>query len=225
MIPLQNKVFLVDICGTLFKSNTTMDFMRFHFSNTKWLKFINKILKIRLICFINSRIYKYLNIDIIRAYCIRQLRGYSRDDLARMTTIYYDEYLSKVKNDTVIDLIYQKKEKGLKLVLVSATLDCIAFEISKRLNIPTMLSSKLAYKKDSCCGTLEEDLLGKKLFYLCKYGYIKPYSCVITDNYSDLDIIKECESAYLVHYKGAKNRWQSLLDLKNSKYHILTLDK
>ena len=50
-----------------------------------------------------------------------------------MAHIFYNEYLVTVINRPVIDIIEAKRKEGIRLILVSATLDVIAKEVSERL--------------------------------------------------------------------------------------------
>ena len=80
-----------------------------------------------------------------------------------MAHIFYNEYLVTVINRPVIDIIEAKRKEGIRLILVSATLDVIAKEVSERLGIPDVFSSHLSYDKQNVClGRLKIDLLGNK---------------------------------------------------------------
>ena len=48
-----------------------------------------------------------------------------------MAHIFYNEYLVTVINRPVIDIIEAKRKEGIRLILVSATLDVIAKEVSE----------------------------------------------------------------------------------------------
>lgn len=213
-----NNIFLIDICGTIFSSNTTMDFMRFHFDRTSWFQLVERLLRYRIVGFLNARIHRYFHWDIIRWFCIKHLKGYSEKQIQDMTKTYYDEFLSKKINTNVIEVIENQRKLGKILIIVSATLDCIAAEISNRLNIPMQYSSKLLYDNGICTGRLAVDLLNGKLRVLEKEGYTGYFSGVITDNYTDVDIIEKSYTAYLVQYKDRKNKWPDLLNLDNPKY-------
>ena len=68
-----------------------------------------------------------------------------------MAHIFYNEYLVTVINRPVIDIIEAKRKEGIRLILVSATLDVIAKEVSERLGIPDVFSSHLSYDKQNVC--------------------------------------------------------------------------
>ena len=154
----EDKYFLIDICGTLYQSNTTFDFIRYFFSEKPW---------------------------------------YIR----------------------VIDIIESNRKEGIRLILVSATLDVIAKEVSERLGIPDVFSSHLSYDKQNVClGRLKIDLLGNKANCLKSSNILEPYYGTITDNYSDLELILKSENSYVVVTdKQYQNKWEYLL--KNNRYN------
>lgn len=207
-----NKLFLIDICGTIFRSNTTFDFMRYWFSDASWYKRMQFFRHFRIVGFLNAKIHHYFHIDIMRQYTISKLRGYTEQELLSMTTKFYDEFLSLVINKKIIDLIEKKRQEGAKLVIASATLDCISKEVAKRLNIDIQYSSELDYKDGVCQGKLKSDLLASKLCKLKSLGLNMSFDFeVVTDNYSDSDIISKAEYAYLIQYSEKPNKWSRYL--------------
>lgn len=124
-----------------------------------------------------------------------------------------------VINRPVIDIIEAKRKEGIRLILVSATLDVIAKEVSERLDIPDVFSSHLSYDKQNVClGRLKIDLLGNKANCLKSSNILEPYYGTITDNYSDLELILKSENSYVVVTdKQYQNKWEYLL--KNNRYN------
>lgn len=207
-----NTVLFIDICGTIFNSNTTFDFMKYWFSETSWYKRIQLVRKLRILGFLNAKIHKWFDIDLIRRYAISKLRGYTNQQLSEMTAKFYDEFLSLVINDKVIGFIEKKRQEGAKLIIVSATLDCISKEVATRLNIETQYSSELDYKNGVCQGKLKNDLLASKLSMLRLLEVDLDNYEVVTDNYSDSDIISKAKRAYLIQYNDKPNKWFRYLD-------------
>ncbi len=187
----EDKYFLIDICGTLYQSNTTFDFIRYFFSEKPWYIRLNGLRKNKLFRFCNTKAFEY----------------------------FYNEYLVTVINRPVIDIIEAKRKEGIRLILVSATLDVIAKEVSERLGIPDVFSSHLSYDKQNVClGRLKIDLLGNKANCLKSSNILEPYYGTITDNYSDLELILKSENSYVVVTdKQYQNKWEYLL--KNNRYN------
>ena len=204
--------FLIDICGTIYRSNTTFDFLRFYFAGERWFQRMQSIRKYRIVGFVNMIIHRWFYIDLIRHYAISKLRGYTKQQLADMTTLFYDKYLSSVINPSVVEIINQKRQEGTKLIIVSATLDCISKEVASRLNISHQYSSELDYKDGVCQGRLMTDLLATKENKMRSMGVDLSNCEVITDNYSDADIISQAKYAYLIQYNDKRDRWTHYLD-------------
>ena len=210
--------FLIDICGTLFRSNTTYDFMHFFFKDEKWFITLSRCRKNKYITFLNAQIQRLFHVDFMRRFLISHLAGYSKEELKKMATMFYDDYLSNVKNEAVFDIIEQKRKEGKSLVIVSATLDCISLIVSQKLNIAQQYSSVLKYDVDGIClGEFEEDLLGVKLKKIKSCGILPKYGGIITDNYSDIDLIEESDCPYLVQYENIKNKWDQIMGDKLNK--------
>lgn len=222
----RQKCFLIDICGTIYRSNTTFDFMAFHFSSEPWFCRFQSVRKCRYISAINSKIQYYFGIDIIRYILIRHLKGYSRTELSSMVKTFYNDFLACRINKQVIEIIEKKRKEGYKLIIVSATLDCISKEIANRLNIPIQFSSTLSYdSKGVCRGILQQDLLGNKGKSLQSIGMGGRFEGVITDNYSDWDIIKLSRYAYLIQNVNRNSFWPSLVQKNKIDYEYIIINE
>lgn len=206
-----SECFIIDICGTLFKSNTTFDFMKYYFENEKWYIRLNKIRKNKFLIVLNRLTHKLFKFDVIRYLYIRHLCGFSRSQLELMTSRYYEDFLLKRINTPIIKLIEKKRGEGFHLVIASATLDIISKEVAKRMGVEDQLSSELKYdKNDVCTGKLKTDLLARKLEYLRIKGIGEPFGGIVTDNDSDIDLIKRSKESCFVLYPGHKK-----LSIKN----------
>ena len=58
----EDKYFLIDICGTLYQSNTTFDFIRYFFSEKPWYIRLNGLRKNKLFRFCNTKAFEYSDI-------------------------------------------------------------------------------------------------------------------------------------------------------------------
>ena len=98
-----NRPILVDICWTLFYSNTTYDFLRIKGNR------------------LNSLLYKFFGCDLVRCRAIRKFNALSRDEQRALAERFYAEYLVPRKIDEV-----WRRIKGRDIILVSQTMDIIA---------------------------------------------------------------------------------------------------
>lgn len=220
---MNKEYFLIDICGTIFNSNTTFDFLKFYFSKKHWYKILIMIRKIKILIIINAIFMRLFQIDLFRYWALTHLKGYTKEQLSSMSDIFYKEYLTKRTNKEATEIIERMKRENKELILVSATLDCIAFAVSKNMNIPCVFSSKLAFKNNKCLGRLQHDLLTNKLNVLVDNKINPPYWGIITDNYSDMALIKKSQHVFLIQYSNKKNYWKHLSDKLNIETKLITI--
>lgn len=220
---MNKEYFLIDICGTIFNSNTTFDFLKFYFSKKNWYKILIMIRKIKILIIINAIFMRLFQIDLLRYWALTHLKGYTKEQLCSMSDIFYKEYLTKRTNIEATEIIEKMKRENKELILVSATLDCIACAVSKNMNIPCVFSSKLAFKNNKCLGRLQQDLLANKLNALVDNKINPPYWGIITDNYSDMALIKKSQHVFLVQYSNKKNYWNHLSDKLNIETKLITI--
>lgn len=199
-------ILIIDICGTLYDSNTTFDFVKFKFGKTSQYMPIGLCRKSRVICRLNHYWFKLFGKDVLRSKLIKILKGYTSEEIGGMVSDFYDQYLIPRKNKESFDVIEKYRNNNARLILVSATLDVIAKEVAKREHILEWAASQLLYDEGKCLGTLGNDLLDGKLETTLSLTKGYAYD-VITDNYGDSDIIKESAHAYLVQYKNRRDKW------------------
>lgn len=160
-----NTFILVDICWTLFYSNTTYDFLNIR---GNWL---------------NSLIYKLFGYDIVRNRAIRKFQTYSREEQMALAEQFYNSYLKPRKIEPVWRLI-----EGQDIILVSQTMDIIAEVVSKHV------------------GAKAFHAMQNKKEVLAHYTGFD----IITDNISDIELIKHARHATIITYNN-KSRWEKIL--------------
>lgn len=161
----------------------------------------------------------------MRIVALRFLRGRSKTELYAAGDRFYEEFLKPITNQEVISIINEWRGEGLNLLIASATIDPVAQAVSKALNIPNWQSSMLEYdERDICTGRLAEDMLARKKQMLERKNHGGKFRSVITDNYSDADIIGQSDEAVLVQYRGKKNKWTEIINKsKHTKCRILEI--
>lgn len=211
------EIVLIDICGTLYDSNTTMDFLDYVFgmqrryrryrTMTTWLpmRILNKC---SLLLFLK---------DPIRTYGVRFLKGLSKDEIQSFVEKFYTDYLQDRCQKPVVDLLDQYRYSPYRLVIVSATLDCIAHKIAKTLNISTVFSSVMKYDSvGRCTGRIAVDLLHAKQKALQQHGIYPPFNLTISDNLSDAALMQQSEKSVIVCWKRKKGKWLRTI----CRYHL-----
>ena len=155
---------IVDICGTLFNSNTTYDFCRFFFVNSKRYRILEIIFNSSFIYLLNAACFKLMRKDIKKIILIKMLNGYSYEELYNAANLFYDQYLVYHKNIEVWNLLnYYLQNCKSEIVICSATLDFIADAIANKMHIELHISSRLLYTLNAKCkGKILVDLYGMK---------------------------------------------------------------
>lgn len=204
---MYENVFLIDICGTMFRSNTTFDFIRYYYGSNWRVKFWGTL----LYRMYNRLMFHFFCRDPLRNNLIGMLKGEKEVHLKFMADMFCKNILKKKENLNVIRIIKEKKKEGSVPVIVSATIDVIAQAVASNYNIPFCFFTELEYDKGrTCLGRIKNDLLSNKEKALKKAAINPPYACIITDNYSDSDLINNSLTAYLIS-KGNKNKWSSFI--------------
>ncbi|WP_420924837.1 HAD-IB family phosphatase [Aeromonas veronii] len=206
------KLFLVDICGTLYRENTTFLFLdNFLGSSDRCITRKNIALKI-----INKIMLVFFRFDLIKFYSLKRLKGISQETLyVEAAKICRSKLTENIGIHQFIDL---KKQDGYDIVLVSATIDPVASYISSSLGI-RCISSQLKYDNDKCLGVLEDDIFftkHKKVSdLLLKYDLVE----MITDNKTDLPLCQKCNRFYGVSYSKKDAHFWS----ENGAYKVYEL--
>lgn len=160
-----NKFILVDICWTLFYSNTTYDFLNIRGNR------------------LNSLIYKLFGYDMVRSKAIRRFQIHSREEQMALTEQFYNSYLEPRKIEPVWRMI-----EGRDIILVSQTMDIIAEIVAKHVGAKAYYATQ------------------NKAEVLAHYSDFD----MITDNISDLELIKHAQHATIITYNN-KSRWEKIL--------------
>lgn len=211
-------IVIVDICGTLFKSNTTFDFVDFIDYNNVEYQIFKKVITAFPIKVINYIINSIFKIDIRRFLTIKFLKGKSKDVLEQLSNEFYENYLIDRINQNVIDKI---KCLSGNIILVSATIEPVARTISEKLNINNYFASKLEYNKNGICtGKLYHDLLGRKLEEITNHGYITPFKYTISNDFTDLPLFINSQNIIIIATNNNYGKWEKLI----SKYSLNNSD-
>lgn len=174
--------WVFDICGTLYRSNTTLDFIRF----------LHPRFSILLFCFpmrAVDRLLRIFGVDLIRHLAVRSLRGVTRARLQEKAEDFVQNILSRKIIDESMELIKAHPEA----MLASATIEPIAKAVCRSVGCSSYVATELEYREEICTGRMVRDLLGKKSEIV--RGNI---GAVVTDDVSDWDLVEHSEVAYFV---------------------------
>ncbi|MCH7340647.1 HAD family hydrolase [Acinetobacter higginsii] len=193
---------IVDVCWTMYRSNTTFDFISFVIKKQKEFNF-----KFFLLNFFVTKVFlivlgRILKKDCYRYFYISLLKGYHYDDLAKYVDQFYQEFLIGKKIEFTFNLLDGFVDKA-DVILCSASLDIIVEKVANNLGVE-YFASHLAFKNNVCLGLLESDLLFSKheLFSDVEID------CVITDNLSDYNLVKRAKNSIILSNKKNVIFWE-----------------
>lgn len=180
------KILYLDVCGTLFDSNTTFDFLQFHFKGYK--KYLVFFLRRFVFCKVLNKLFlTFFHVDLIRVVAIYLLRGDKKSDLK----IKAKKFVCGLrKNQAVFDFIEKNYSNVDEIYLLSASLDFIVEEVCLFFDYSGYFSTTLLYDDNGIClGKIRDDLL------LSKSSIIKThcetsYKIFLSDNFSDVKAAK-----------------------------------
>ncbi|HIF9086806.1 TPA: haloacid dehalogenase-like hydrolase [Photobacterium damselae] len=202
------KTAYFDVCDTLYKCNTTFEFINFLSRNDCLKRSYIKLLRTLPFKIINFSLIKIFNFDLVKYLLIKTIKGKSRNFLIKQSEIFYQDFLQKKMIHEVHEVLIRYKSQGYKIILLSATLDIISLVIMRNLKIDGFISSKLNFIDDVCTGYLEQDLYGNKI------GMIK--GCVdffVTDNKNDIDVVNISSDFIIVLKENDFSYWSERLNL------------
>lgn len=214
---MTRQVVAFDICGTLFKSNTTFDFLEYFLCpiNNRY-RLYNHLRKTFAWRLLNKVSRKGFHKDITRIIALRFLKGYQRNELLTAARDFYDNFLMQHVNEEVVRQYTLLQEKqNADIIIASATIDVVAEIIAQKLHCEHWYSSRLLFENDSCCGYLDIDLLGSKKEKVFD-GQDVDIKAFYTDDFSDVPVLEMAEKKNIIVYPKTKNQWQKII--KNKRW-------
>lgn len=206
------KICIFDICGTLYNSNTTFDYLNYLLRNNTRYQLFEKIRKLFIAKAINKLLLLCFNYDLIRVIALSFIKGYNKSLLMDVAGDFYDSVLIKKSNQRVQDLLKLRiDDEGYTVVIASATIDVVAKTIGNKLGCSNIISSELQYNNDKCTGYLKKDLLGKKQLFL---SFETEDAEIFTDDFSDVKLISKCNYKNIITYNKTKKKWYKLTKKK-----------
>lgn len=201
------RLLLVDLCGTLYDSNTTYDFLRSYLArDPRYQRFESR-----------SRTFAYrlanraLPGDIRRNRAVSHLKGHSRTVLLAAAK---DFLASTAPIADVHRRVADLAPLHDRTVLVSSSLDFIVEAARDILGFDEFHGAQLRYSGDTCEGAFEDDLLGAKHRLIAR-EFSHDRCTFITDNADDAacrTIVDRLIGVARLGDQRATNFWQRNAD-------------
>ena len=212
---MNKKIVVVDICYTLFKSNTTFDFFKYCANTAKFS--ITKKVFLKILLSKSSPVYwtvavieKLIKKDLFKYFTVKLLAGKYVNDVDTWAEKFYFDFLKSREIDITMRIV--KDFDAFEVILISATLTPIAKAIAKNMEIETFLSTQLEVINGRYTGKIIGELSGKKLEALYAFKKEKVLiDVMMTDNLTDRQIMEAADCKYAVcHNKEQEKFWSSL---------------
>lgn len=192
------KIAAFDVCGTIYKSNTTFDFLKYYFQDNEKYTIFSRFINTLPVILINKAFILLFKIDFVRFLATSFLKGERLYKLESAGKDFVANYLKDRFISPIIQLLRKYKDKGYRIVLISGSYDFIVKYAAEEVGADAYFASVLSEKNGVIKGTYKEDLLNKKKGYIfSQYGNIEEL-VFVTDNRSDLDLIELADTAYIV---------------------------
>lgn len=198
---MKNKI-VCDVCWTMYKSNTTFDFIDFVMEKEvkhKLKFFLIRLSFLKIFMILLGRVF---NFDIYRYFYISLLEGFGRKELEEYVDLFLYNFLNNKKISFTFELLNDFDKNREDIVLCSASLDIVVSKISAQYGYQ-YFSSELEFVDGICTGKLKRDLLADK-HSLFENDTV---DCVVTDNLSDYELVKISRISKILSTKKNMNFW------------------
>lgn len=203
--------YLFDICGTLYHSNTTYDFLLWFHKKYNFRKYLFIKLALSLPSKALYVLIKKLGRDFkFREKIIFTLKGVDEGLVEKEAKIFVSKILINKKNSVIYQLLNEALKNDAKIILVSASISPVVNAISQSLNVNAYISSELEVNKEKrFTGRISEDIQGRKLEVLKnKEIVLGNVVTIATDNLEDFSLIQFCNHALIVSKQRRVQYWK-----------------
>ena len=210
---MDKKLVVCDVCDTLFKSNTTFDFILYVIEKKKkHLLFFFYLLtsKKSPLFFVLIIIGKIGHWDLVKNLALKFLKGMPFGELNSLAETFYFDFLVQRSNEHVFKLLPTENHDGT--VLLSSSIDIVVSIIAKENNL-NFESSRLEWHQGNATGNLEIDLTGQKHEIAKRIAATGNFNQlqVITDNRSDWELVKLADERFvIIKEESEKVFWHEL---------------
>ena len=208
------RVYLFDVCGTLFCDDTTLGFLNYLCREKLGHRIFLGCISHRgsplrwglaLLERVTGRAW-------IRDLALLILKGWSRADLEARAHSYVEYLLAERRQPQPFQL-FEQALSSAQVLLVSASLEPVVEALARRFGIG-FVASELAWDGLLCRGHLERDISGQKAAAIvAKFGpdYIGLGCHCVTDNFSDRSLLQQCQGRTVILCRpGHRAFWSGL---------------
>lgn len=197
---MSNKIAVFDLCGTLFKSNTTFDFIVFfHLKRNNSVKYLFSVL---MRGWLGKGLHKFFKVDV-KSRLVSTLRNEKKADIEEIACDFYDEFLNYKWCKQAHELFVYYKNCS-DVFIASSSINPVVECVAKKHNV-ACISSLISYEKNICLGVVRSDLTGKKHLNFTQLEF------VATDNLTDLKLLSLAKKATVFSKKRHLKKWAKII--------------
>jgi len=206
---MTRSVAIFDICGTLYRSNTTFDFLDFYWRErgATWHRHFVRALRSPPGKATHRILSWVMHKDIFRALAVRTLAGQAAVDVEVMARRFVREFLAERRHQEVFALMDSERKAGAKIVLMSSSIHPVVRAVATALDVDRYFCSHLAEVEGRLLGYFSSDIRGKKHDVFEKNYVYEDEFLFVTDNKEDLPLLKKSTCAYIVTSKRRQSFW------------------
>ena len=210
---IKSKLVVCDICDTLYRSNTTFDFLDFVASKNVAKKFWLNLIRSKFSPFfyVLTTATVVFKTDFGRVMALRLLAGRSSVEIYTLAKEFYENFLVQRSNAKIFAVLKKEQEHGV-VILVSSSIDPVVEVIAEK-NRMDFICSTLEVKKGIITGRIHRDLTGRKHLVVKDKMEKERLNdlLVITDNRSDWELVKMAgQRIVVVQSENQKTYWNDL---------------
>jgi len=214
------KVFVSDVCGTLFYENTTIGFIRFYIQKSSKIKFLFFLILTSNLSpvFWSFKLLEYFFLNkryLFKKLIVLFLRGEKNNNIRQFAKLYIDTLFKKKKVKIVWDYLDKYKKSNFRIILASGSIEPVIKEISKRIKAD-YVSSSLEIKNNKFTGYMLSDISKNKINNLKLIGIdSSAVNFFISDNFEDLDLIKNAKKGIAISNTSNSLKFWKKNNIKN----------
>lgn len=207
--------YVFDVCDTLFRSNTTYDFVRFvldeHGEREKSRRLRRVLSPVPPAICLLVALSVVSGRDIAKERALRLLKGLSRSRLYELAEEFYADYLEARKIPETLGLLEKARMEGEQVILLSASIDPVISAIARKLGV-SFGCTTLLYRDGIFEGEIAFEMRGRKLEVLrSEFAPRSDRLVVVTDNLADKRLLQSADERHAVVWSAKKKRkWSSL---------------
>lgn len=216
-MPSMHDIYIVDVCGTLVREDTTLGLLRHHFARIKsrpirYMLFIAMTARLSPLRWVFVLTEKLTGKYLLKHLVVRMLVGDKVAALNQSANAYAVQLLLNRRVPSVSSMIDTPLLSG-RVLLASASLEPVVASLALLIGA-RYVASALEEKNGLLTGRYAIDLTGRKEQALVdKFGsgVLVGQVCAISDNFSDRPLLENADRAYVVlHRESHRKRWHGL---------------